>query len=80
MADVSQEVVAQGFNCTAAKVTEYDDISPTIEKLSKAGPALVNLIVSVKPTSPATLSMVGPTADPNVGYMHDLVKNRADIS
>ena len=60
------EVVAQGFNCAGAKVTEYEKIKPTIQELSKAGPALLNLIVSVKPTSPATLSMVDVTEDPNV--------------
>ncbi|GIZ39909.1 hypothetical protein CKM354_000327100 [Cercospora kikuchii] len=60
------EVVAQGFNCAGQKVTEYDQVGPAIQRLSKAGPALLNMIVSVKPTSPATLSMVGATNDPNV--------------
>lgn len=61
------EVVAQGFNCAGECVTEYDQIRPTVEKLAQAGgPSLINLIVSRTPTSPATLSMVGATDNPNV--------------
>ena len=61
------EVVAQGFNCQAELVTEFDKINPTVEKLSKSGkPGLINLIVSTKPTTPATLSMVGMTEDKSV--------------
>ena len=54
------EVVAQGFNCAGEYDTEYDQIKPTVEKLSKSGkPSLINMIVSVQPTTPATQSMVG---------------------
>jgi thiamine pyrophosphate-dependent acetolactate synthase large subunit-like protein len=61
------EVVAQGFNCDGAYVTEYDQIKPTVEKMSKSGkPGLINMIVSVQPTTPATQSMVGMTEDENV--------------
>lgn len=67
------ETVAQGFNCKAAKITEYDQIKPTVEELSKSGPSLINMIVSVKPTSPATMSMVSATDDPNVSvHCHSL--------
>ena len=61
------DVVAQGFNCDGAYVTEFDDIKPTVESLSKSGkPGLINMIVSVQPTTPATQSMVGMTDDENV--------------
>jgi thiamine pyrophosphate-dependent acetolactate synthase large subunit-like protein len=61
------EVVAQGFNCASALVTEYDQIQPAVEKLANVGgPGLINMIVSRTPTTPATLSMVGATKDPDV--------------
>ncbi|KAK3713187.1 hypothetical protein LTR37_008620 [Vermiconidia calcicola] len=61
------EIVAQGFDCAGEIVTEFDQIKPTVEKLSKSGkPGLINLIVSAKPTTPATMSMVGMTDDKNV--------------
>ena len=66
------EVVAQGFNCAGVKVTKYEEVGPAIKKLSTAGPALLNMIVSVKPTSPATLSMVGATDDPNVSIIRSV--------
>ncbi|EME88148.1 uncharacterized protein MYCFIDRAFT_48343 [Pseudocercospora fijiensis CIRAD86] len=59
------EVVAQGFNCAGVRITQPEEIGPAISKLTKAGPSLANMIVSVKPTTPATLSMVGMTDDPN---------------
>lgn len=49
------EVVAEGFNCEGKKVTKLDKVGPTVEKLVKLGkPSLLNMIVSVKPTTPAT--------------------------
>ncbi len=61
------EIVAQGFNCDGEIVTEYDKIKPTVARMSKSGkPGLINLIVSTKPTTPATMSMVGMTDDKNV--------------
>lgn len=61
------EIVAQGFNCAGEIVSDYDQIKPTVEKLSKSGkPGLINLIVSLQPTTPATASMVGMTEDKNV--------------
>ena len=61
------DIVAQGFGCAGEIITEFDKIKPTVEKLSKSGkPGLINLIVSVSPTSPATQSMVGMTDDDNV--------------
>ena len=60
------EVVAQGFGCEGRKVEKYEDIKPAVEELAQKTPALINMIVSVKPTTPATLSMVGATTDPNV--------------
>ena len=58
--------MAQGFNCAGVKITQPEEVGPVISKLTKAGPSLANVIVSVKPTTPATLSMVGMTDDPNV--------------
>jgi thiamine pyrophosphate-dependent acetolactate synthase large subunit-like protein len=61
------EVVAQGFNCAGEIVKEYDQIKPTVEKMSRSGkPGLINMIVSPQPTCPATLSMVGMTDDESV--------------
>lgn len=61
------EIVAQGFNCNGAKVEKFEDIEPTVKKLSTAGrPGLINMIVSRTPTTPATKSMVEATDDPNV--------------
>lgn len=61
------EVVAQGFNCEGAKVTELGEVGTAVEKLVKSGgPGLLNMIVSVKPTTPATQSMVGWTDDKDV--------------
>ncbi|KAK3073330.1 hypothetical protein LTR53_005178 [Teratosphaeriaceae sp. CCFEE 6253] len=60
------DIVAQGFGCAGEFVAEYDVIKPTVEKLAKGGPSLMNLIVSVQPTTPATSSMVGATKDPGV--------------
>ena len=61
------EIVAQGFNCAGEIVTEYDEIKPTVEKMSRSGkPGLINMIVSPQPTCPATLSMVGMTDDESV--------------
>jgi thiamine pyrophosphate-dependent acetolactate synthase large subunit-like protein len=57
------EVVARGFNCASKKMDRFEDL---IRALSRAGPALANVVVSVKPTTPATLGMVGMTEDPNV--------------
>ena len=49
------EVVAEGFNCEGKKVTKLDEVGPTVEKMVKSGrPGLLNMIVSVKPTTPAT--------------------------
>ena len=61
------DVVAQGFNCDGGIVTNYDEIKPTVEKMSKSGrPGLINMIVSSQPTTPATMSMVGMTEDESV--------------
>lgn len=60
------EVVAQGFGCEGKKITAYEEIELTVRELAQKTPALINMIVSVKPTTPATLSMVGATTDPNV--------------
>ncbi|EME48455.1 hypothetical protein DOTSEDRAFT_29894 [Dothistroma septosporum NZE10] len=60
------DIVAQGFGCEGEKVEKFEDIGPVVEELSRKTPALINMIVSVKPTTPASLSMVGETADPNV--------------
>lgn len=61
------EIVAQGFNCDGALIDKFDDIAPTVEKMSTSGkPGLINLIVSSSPITPATMSMVGMTDDENV--------------
>jgi len=61
------EVVAEGFNCDGKKVTRLEEVSSVVSKLAKAGrPSLINLIVSAKPITPATMSMVGMTEDKNV--------------
>ena len=61
------EVVAQGFNCKGEIVTEFDKIKPTVEKMASSGrPGLINMITSPQPITPATMSMVGMTDDPDV--------------
>lgn len=60
------EIVAQGFNNAGAKIEKPEDVAPKIKELVGSAPALANIIVSVKPTTPATLGMVGMTEDPNV--------------
>lgn len=61
------EIVAQGFGCVGAKVEDFGEIQPEIERLSEiSGPALLSLIVSDKPITPATRSMVSMTDDPDV--------------
>lgn len=60
------EVVAQGFNCNGMKVTEYNKILGVVNDLAGKGPGLINLVVSVKPASPATVSMVGMVEDDSV--------------
>ena len=61
------ETVAQGFNCVGAKATTLAEVGPAVKKLVESGrPGLLNMIVSVKPTTPATLSMVSMTDDKDV--------------
>lgn len=60
------DIVAQGFGCEGVKVEKFEEIAPAVKELVSKTPALINMIVSVKPTTPATLSMVGVTSDPNV--------------
>lgn len=61
------ETVAQGFNCVGAKATTLAEVGPAVKKLVDSGrPGLLNMIVSVKPTTPATMSMVNKSDDPNV--------------
>jgi hypothetical protein len=64
------EVVAQGFGCEGVKVDQFEDVEKGVKGLVESGgPGLMNLVVSVKPTTPATLSMVGATKDPNVSAL-----------
>ena len=61
------DIVAQGFGCEGAYVDKHEQIAPKVEEFWKlSGPSLMNLIVSRTPTTPATLSMVGATKDPDV--------------
>ena len=65
--EMSFEAVAKGLGNEAATVTTIEDIKPTVEKLLDTdGPALLELIVSRKPTHPGTVAMVGQTKDKNV--------------
>ncbi|KAI1846261.1 hypothetical protein JX266_007786 [Neoarthrinium moseri] len=59
------ETVSEGFGCTGKRIEKHDEVESTIKELVEATPSLANMIVSVKPTTPATLSMVGVTDDPN---------------
>ncbi|KAM0810021.1 hypothetical protein AB5N19_10368 [Seiridium cardinale] len=59
------ELVAEGFGCAGRRIDKYDDAASAIKELVEVVPGLANVIVSVKPTTPATLSMVGATDDPN---------------
>lgn len=73
------EVVAQGFGCRGAKVEKYEEIEGAVKEMCKedGGRGLINLIVSVKPTSPATLGMVGATEDKNVSISLMVVLERS---
>lgn len=60
------DVVAQGLQNAAAKVSCIADIRPTVAKFqAQSGPSCIDLIVDRKPVHPVTTAMVGLTDDPN---------------
>lgn len=60
------EMVAQGFGCNGKKVVDHAQIASAVNDLAGKTPSLLNLMVSVKPASPATVSMVGMEEDDGV--------------